>query len=170
MSFAPDKTTYPRTIWLGLLVALLCAAYGSHVRLQQFRAWEENPARYMAGDVPLMTTRDAYYSLRYASKYMDGSYLAEADDPLRFYQRRQYPRGESVLFPNPDSLQWLPQRQPKDFPLLSWVLATTAPLFGGIFEAGIYLIPLLSSLFMIPLFLYAWRGDSATRAPGYSVD
>ena len=50
------------------------------------------------------------------------------------------------------------QREPKALPLLSRMLADLSPLFGGdIDKTGLVLSPLLSSLFMIPLFLCCWR-------------
>jgi dolichyl-diphosphooligosaccharide--protein glycosyltransferase len=60
------------------------------------------------------------------------------------------------------------QREPKRLPLLSRLLADASPLFGGnIDKTALLLSPLLSSLFMIPLFLCFWRlGEPAAGLMG----
>lgn len=142
---------------LGLALALLCAAYATHAKLAALDAWRADPAAHFADGVPAMTTTDAYYALRWAEAWRTGRFAPQADDPLRHYQRLQYPLGTSEAFPGDAPLDWWPQRQPRRLPLLSGLLGVTAPLAGGVEWAGVYLVPILASLFVLPLFLYAWR-------------
>jgi hypothetical protein len=53
-------------LWLGLLLVILGAIYASHARLAQWDAWQREPGLHLANGVPMMTTLDAYYSLRIA--------------------------------------------------------------------------------------------------------
>ena len=146
-----------RAFWLGLLIALACAGYATWVRLGQLDTWKSQPAVYFPGGVPAMTTLDAYYSLRWAQAHLSGTYRPEADDPLRRHQTIQYPVGVSKILPDASLLDWRPRREPLRLPALSWMLAAVQPYTGSVEVAGLYLIPILANLFIIPLFLYAWR-------------
>jgi dolichyl-diphosphooligosaccharide--protein glycosyltransferase len=65
--------------------------------------------------------------------------------------------GARVLFPDDRELEWRARREPKRLPGLSWLLATIAPIAGSVERAGLYLIPVLANLFLIPMFIYGWR-------------
>jgi undecaprenyl-diphosphooligosaccharide---protein glycotransferase len=136
------------SLWFGLVLVILCAVYASHSRLAQRAAWQTEPEQYFASGVPMMTTLDAYYTLRLARLHAAGKFTPWGPVPARHYARPE--QGD----PN----TWYDQREPKVLPLLSRVLAEAATFFhGDIDEAALVLSPLLSSLFMVPLFWYCWR-------------
>lgn len=141
----------------GLILAILTAAYATHARLAALDAWRADPDAHFARGVPVMTTLDAYYSLRLAKARHDGTFVEHVDDPLRFYQRLQRPRDASEYFSRGDPVDWEPQRTPRRMPLLAEMIAPLIPVAGSAEWAGLYLTPVLASLFVIPLFLYAWR-------------
>ena len=96
----------------------------------------------------MMTTLDAYYSLRLARLHAAGKFVPWGPVPARHYSRPE----------QGDSDEWYDQREPKVLPLLSRVLAHAATFFDGdIDKTALLLSPLLSSLFMIPLFWCCWR-------------
>src|SRR5258706_2435161 len=136
------------SLWLGLALVILCAIYASQSRLAQLAAWKNNPEQYVASGVPMMTTLDAYYSLRLARLYTAGGFIPHGPVPARHYSR-----------PEPgDPNDWYDQREPKVLPLLSRMLSMVAPLFASdIDHTALVFSPLLSSLFMLPLFWYCWR-------------
>jgi undecaprenyl-diphosphooligosaccharide---protein glycotransferase len=135
-------------LWLGLGLVIVCAVYASHSRLAQRAAWHADPEQYVASGVPMMTTLDAYYSLRLARLHATGRFVPWAPVPARHYSRPE----------QADPNTWYDQREPKRLPLLSRVLATAATLFHGDIDAtALVLSPVLSSLFMVPLFWYCWR-------------
>jgi undecaprenyl-diphosphooligosaccharide---protein glycotransferase len=135
-------------LWSGLVVVLICAAYASYARLNQLSAWKTDPGQYVAFGVPMMTTLDAYYSLRLARVYAAGKFVSHGPVPARHYSRPEAA--------NPDVLY--DQREPWELPLLSRILADLARLFGAsIDNVALVLSPVLSSLFMVPLFLCCWR-------------
>ena len=135
-------------LWLGLVLVILCAVYASHSRLAQLSAWHGDPEQYFSAGVPMMTTLDAYYSLRLARLHAAGKFIPWGPVPARHYSRPE----------QGDPSAWYVQREPKVLPLLSLVLAHAASLFAGdIDKTALVLAPLLSSLFMVPLFWYCWR-------------
>jgi dolichyl-diphosphooligosaccharide--protein glycosyltransferase len=135
-------------LWLGLGVVIACAVYATHSRLAQRAAWHADPQQYIASGVPMMTTLDAYYSLRLARLHAAGQFVAWGPVPVRHYSRPE----------EGDPNTWYDQREPKALPLLSRVLAGASILFqGDIDQTALVLSPLLSSLFMVPLFWYCWR-------------
>ena len=134
-------------LWLGLVLTILSAAYATHLRLGQLEAWSRNPGLYMASGVPTMTTLDAYYSLRIARREANGIYRPGEVVSARHYSRPT--KGD------PDN--WYIQREP-GLPLLSGTLAAGSWIFDiSVERAGLLISPILSSLFMIPLFLCCWR-------------
>jgi len=136
------------SLWLGLVLVILCAVYASQSRLAQLSAWHSDPEQYIAAGVPMMTTLDAYYSLRLARLHAAGKFIPWGPVPARHYSRPELG----------DSSEWYDQREPKVLPLLSRALARAATFFDGdIDKTALVLSPLLSSLFMVPLFWYCWR-------------
>ncbi len=136
------------SLWFGLVLVILCAVYASHSRLAQLSAWHSDPEQYIAAGVPMMTTLDAYYSLRLARLHAAGKFIPWGPVPARHYSRPELG----------DSSEWYDQREPKVLPLLSRVLAHAATFFDGdIDKTALVLSPLLASLFMVPLFWYCWR-------------
>jgi dolichyl-diphosphooligosaccharide--protein glycosyltransferase len=137
-----------RSLWLGLVLVVLCAVYASYSRLGQLSAWYGDLEQYIASGVPMMTTLDAYYSLRLARLHAAGKFVPWGPAPARHYSRPELG----------DPSEWYDQREPKILPLLSRVLADAAVLFeDDIDKTALVLSPLLSSFFMIPLFWYFWR-------------
>ena len=135
-------------LWSGLVIVLICAAYASYVRLNQLSVWKTDPDQYFASGVPIMTTLDAYYSLRLARVYAAGKFVSHGPVPARHYSRPE-PADPNVLYD---------QREPWVLPLLSRLLGDLSRFFGGdIDKVALVLPPVLSSLFMIPLFLCCWR-------------
>ncbi|RME68160.1 MAG: hypothetical protein D6778_02250 [Nitrospirae bacterium] len=123
-----------------LLLVFLGLTFGVSVykRFWQLSVWNQYKNVFYAKDgLPSMTTADAYFFLRLAKEYKKGN-MGKAD-PLRYY-----PEGSRL----PDSPG-----------LLVLLLAWTSDLFfgGDIYRAGIYIIPFLASLFVIPLVLYFYR-------------
>jgi undecaprenyl-diphosphooligosaccharide--protein glycosyltransferase len=142
---------------IGLLLAVLAAASASYARLAELKQWHASPESRFVNGIPVMTTTDAYYVLRWAQAVRDGSFVAHADDPLRHYQRLQYPREVSEFRRGDAQLDWRAQRQPRRLPLLSAMIAAATPLAGSVERAGLYLTPVLAGLFIVPMFLYGWR-------------
>jgi len=135
-------------LWLGLVIVIAGVVFASHSRLAQRAAWQRDPEQYVAAGVPMMTTLDAYYSLRLARLHAAGTFVPWALVPARHYSRPE----------QGDPGTWYDQREPARLPLLSRVLAHAAILFHGDIDAtALVLAPLLSSLFMVPLFWYCWR-------------
>src|SRR5689334_2424844 len=136
------------SLWVGLGLVVLCGGYASYSRLSQLSAWQEDSEQYIAAGVPMMTTLDAYYSLRLARLHAAGKFVPWGPAPARHYSR-----------PEPGSAdEWYEQREPKILPLLSRLLADAAIFFNGdIDRTALVLSPLLASLFMVPLLWYCWR-------------
>jgi dolichyl-diphosphooligosaccharide--protein glycosyltransferase len=145
---AQASTRPPLGLWSGLVIVLMCAAYASYARLNQLAVWKTDPEQYFASGVPLMTTLDAYYSLRLARVYAAGQFVSHGPVPARHYSRPE-PADPGILYD---------QREPWVLPLLSRLLGDLSRLFGGdIDKIALVLPPVLSSLFMIPLFLCCWH-------------
>jgi len=143
-----ESTVRRAGLWSGLVLVLVCAAYASYARLSQLSAWKSDPGLYVASGVPMMTTLDAYYALRLARVYAAGKFVSHGPVPARHYARPEQA--------NPDVLY--DQREPWVLPLLSRMLGDLSRLFGSdIDKIALVLPPVLSSLFMIPLFLCCWR-------------
>ncbi len=143
--------------WACLVGAISVFVYAALVRLDALKHWHADPARYFVNERPVMATADAYYSLRYAQMYRDGVFRGDEVDPRRHYQRLQLPVDIPLYARYGAEKSWMPQRQPKRLPLLSRLLALSAPLAGGLDMAAIYVPPMLAGLFVVPLFVYAWR-------------
>lgn len=124
------------------LLLTACLAFVVGVRLNQVRQWHVQRETSFAGDVPMMTTVDAYFWLRWAREYSEGRLDDSGNDALR-----NYPDGK---------LRGNPVKPHK--PLLSLMLAAFSRLFGtSVYLAGLYLVPFLSGLFALPLALYMRR-------------
>ena len=119
------------------LVLSLCVALSSAVRFHQYDVWLETPLQYFAAEIPMMADYDAYYWLRWAREYQEGIFY-DNKDGLRFY-----PDGDT---------------KPETIPLLSLLIAHLSSLLGhSLHKAAIYLVPVLASLFILPLGYYFFR-------------
>lgn len=122
---------------LFFLILFLCVVLSSTVRFHQFDVWLETPLQYFADEIPMIADYDAYYWLRWAREYQEGIFYDNKDD-LRFY-----PDGDT---------------KPETIPLLSLFIAHLSSLLGhGLHKAAIYIIPVLTSLFILPLGYYFFR-------------
>ena len=133
---------------LGLAIVVLCAVVCTQLRLSRLPLWNADSPTHVAAGVPLMTTLDAYYVLHLARLEATGQFVAHGPAPARHYARPEPGRpGE-----------WYDQRQPETLPLPSALVAALSPLAGGdIDRVALILPPLLSGLFMLPLFLCGHR-------------
>ena len=121
--------------WVLVFVVFSASAF---YRYHQFQKWKEHPSIYFVDNYPAMTTLDAYYWLRYAKEYKNGTYYKDDKDKLR-----AYPEGTN---------------KSKPVPMLSFIIAWLSKLTGqSIYMSGLIIIPLFASLFIIPLALYGWE-------------
>ncbi|MBF0566152.1 MAG: hypothetical protein HQK89_13015 [Nitrospirae bacterium] len=137
-TLAPFKwhSKYSKTILI--TVTVLCLCISVFIRVNQYSRWKDSE-RYSYSGKPIMTTADAYYWIRFAREYTNGQYMPGGIETVR-----NFPEGAAL--------------KPDPIPALSFLLARLSPLFGGdIYKTGIFIIPLLSSLFMIPLIIYFYR-------------
>ncbi len=105
-------------------------------RVQEYARWSNDRALHFAGDVPSLSP-DSFYWIRVAREYRDETSTFPGRDPLR-----RHPEGGGY----------------GDVPALSQLLAVLSPLFGGdLYRTGSIVAIGLSSLFMAPLGLYAFR-------------
>ena len=117
-----------------LVVVLLCYAYSSFVRYEQYKVWEEKAAQYFADQTPMMTTLDSYFWLRWAKEYNDGG-IPQGRDRLR-----NFPDGKRLQHP---------------VPMISYLIAKVAPSFdNNYYRAGFFLMIGLSGAFIFPLAFY----------------
>ena len=101
-----------------LIAVLLCYAYSSYVRFEQYQAWEQRPSQYSVGNQPMMTTLDSYFWLRLAKEYNAGG-IPEGRDQLRNF---------------PDS-----KRSQHPIPAISYLIAKVAPSFdNNYYRAGFF--------------------------------
>ena len=131
------------------------------VRYQQFETWAKTPAAYFVGERPMMTTLDAPYWLRWAREYNEGTY---GNDYLRYYPDSTKHLQASIIpqlfkdpAPSPSSSEFL-QTKYRDVPLLSFLIAHFSPFFNyNYYLAGTLLVPVLASLFILPLGIYFFK-------------
>ncbi len=130
------------------LSALVVYALTYAVRYATYSHWMENPREFVVEEIPPMTSMDAYYWLKMARELDEGTLGKGQAEPTKGY----------------------PDRVPlaiKDTPGLLAELISCAKTFtgGNYYRAGLLLIPLLSGLFVVPLYFYCTRigfGASAT--------
>ena len=143
---------------------LVCFAVSAGVRYQQFETWKKTPGAYFVGERPMMTTLDAPYWLRMAREYNDGVYP---------HGLRRYPKSTDVFQEQgvPEKYRDIADEDQgkhrgiertgvpyRDVRLLSYLIAQLAPFFDfNYYLAGTLLIPVLASLFILPLGYYFFR-------------
>ncbi|AEA34469.1 STT3 domain-containing protein [Hippea maritima] len=119
---------------LFLIFVLLVFSASFYFRYHQFSVWKTKPDVYFVKDYPAMTTLDAYYWLRYAKEYKNGSYYKSDNDTLRAYPEFT--------------------KKAKPIPLISFLIAWFSKITGmSIYLSGLMLVPILASLFVIPFAL-----------------
>jgi len=124
-----------------LLIVFTAITFGlsTYKRYWQLSVWNSQKELVYAKDGRIsMTTLDAYYWTRLAKEYKNGKFGDNVTDPLKSYPDNEpYP-----FYPN----------------LLVFILAKFSGFFNNnIYMTGIYLTPVLASLFVIPLSIYFYR-------------
>ena len=153
-------------VWLFVGVLLACFAVSVGVRYQQFETWKENPPAYFVGERPMMTTLDAPFWLRLAREYNEGTFGEK--DGLRGYPEstETFMSVKELSIPlsytDPTLVSSSSSRTQeinyRDVPLLSFLIANLTPFFNyNYYLTGTLLIPVLASLFILPLGIYLFR-------------
>jgi hypothetical protein len=155
-------------IWLFVVALLTCFMVSAGVRYQQFETWELSHQANFVGERPMMTTLDAPYWLRWAKEYNEGTYgqnkslanypnntetFLDRDIPQKF---RDLPKISSTSSSSSQSSSSQTQNiNFLDIPLISLIIALLAPFFEqNYYLAGTLMIPVLASLFILPLGFY----------------
>jgi hypothetical protein len=166
---------WKNNIWLFAAVLLACFTVSVGVRYQQFETWKLTPQAYFVGDRPMMTTLDAPYWLRNAREYNEGVFLEKRG--LRMYPEstkqyqimsvpEKYKDHPPILptdsipsdFPSSLSRSNTPEVHYSDVFLLSYLIAHLSPFFNyNYYLTGTLLIPVLASLFILPLGIYFFQ-------------
>ena len=151
-------TDWKYNSWLFVGVLLICFAVSAGVRYQQFETWEKAPNLYFVEERPLMTTLDAPFWLRLAREYNDVKFGGEALQRKKRDKAEQSKNSESIPT---EFLDQLPSSSEtsginyRDVPLLSFLIAHLSPYFNNnYYLTGTLLIPVLASLFLLPLGIY----------------
>jgi dolichyl-diphosphooligosaccharide--protein glycosyltransferase len=156
--------------WLYFTVLLVCFAISVGMRGQQFEKWKETPSNFFVQDRPIMTTLDAPYWLRWAREYNEGvlwqkSHLREYPQATKTYldmsvpaKFKDHPAASSVSPESSFSSSETLATKYSDVPLLSFMIAILAPYFNyNYYLTGTLLVPILASLFILPLGVYFFR-------------
>jgi hypothetical protein len=157
--------------WLFAGVLLVCFLVSAGVRYQQFETWKKTPGAYFVGERPMMTTLDAPYWLRLAREYNEGIYgqkgglrgYPESTETFneKFVKELSLPLKYTDLTPsanNSPSSSGTTVIRYRDVPLLSFLIANLTPFFNyNYYLTGTLLIPVLASLFILPLGIYFFR-------------
>jgi undecaprenyl-diphosphooligosaccharide--protein glycosyltransferase len=161
--------------WFYFAVLLVCFAISVGVRGQQFEKWKKTPSNFFVQDRPIMTTLDAPYWLRWAREYNEGvlwqkDHLREYPRATKTYQDmgdighgvpvkyKDHPAASSVSLASYFSYSETLATKYSDVPLLSFLIAIFAPYFNyNYYLTGTLLVPILASLFILPLGVYFFR-------------
>lgn len=137
----PKLTLSAYTDWkIYLILVFFVLFLSAFVRYSQYNYWTKHKAVYFTDGYPAMTTLDAYYWLRYAKEYKQGIYYKTDNDTLRAYP-------DTALKTHP-------------IPLLSFLVAEFSKIANlSIYKSGLFLIPILASLFVLPIALYFYYAE-----------
>lgn len=135
-------TTNRITVFFTVLLLVLIS---SGFRYYQLYEWENKHPSYFVKDTVSLTTLDGYYWIRLAKTY-DNITDKTTPDTYRGYPDHPYSYGMEM------------------HNLLVFLINKVAKFIGNYYYAGIYLVIVLSSLFIIPLFLYLHRISSISTA------
>lgn len=116
-------------------IIILIIFISSGFRYYQLYEWEQKHPSYFVKDTVSLTTLDGYYWIRLAKSY-DNITDKNTPDIYRGYPDHPYSYGM------------------ESHNLLVFLINKMAKFVGNYYYAGAYLVIILSSLFMIPLFLY----------------
>ena len=152
-------------LFLGVL--LFCFVFSAGVRYKQFKTWEKTPAEYFVGEIPMMTTLDAPYWLRFAREYKQGT-LGQKTGLRLFpentfqYKKLSIPQKfidkPSPNFSSTSSSSFTNKMHYSDVPLLGFIIAHFSSFFhNNYYLTGTLLIPFMSSLFILPLGIFFFQ-------------
>ena len=155
-------------IWLFVGVLLACYMVSAGVRYQQFETWKQTPQAYFVGERPMMTTLDAPYWLRWAREYNEGVFrqkqglrgYPESTETFREWSVKELSIPLSYTDPTlvSSSSSRTQEINYRDVPLLSFLIAHLSPFFNyNYYLTGTLLIPVLASLFILPLGIFLDR-------------
>ncbi|HIO11146.1 MAG TPA: hypothetical protein EYN12_05670, partial [Deltaproteobacteria bacterium] len=154
-------TDWKYNSWLFAGVLLICFAVSAGVRYQQFETWKKAPTVYFVDERPLMTTLDAPFWLRLAREYNDVKFGGEALQRKKRDKAEQSKKTESIpaeFLDHSPSSSGTSEINYRDVPLLSYLIAHLTPFFNNnYYLTGTLLIPVLASLFLLPLGIYFFR-------------
>ena len=154
--------------WLFSFALFLCFAFSIGIRFQQFETWKKTPAVYFVEERPLMTTLDAPYWLSLAREYNGVTFggdefqrkntkIAENSKkrtsiPAEFQDHSHSISDDSEINVYCDRLC------DRNVPLISFLIAKLTPFFNhNYYLTGTLLVPVLASLFIIPLGIYFFK-------------
>ncbi len=137
----PKFTLSGYTDWkIYLILVFFVLFLSAFVRYSQYNYWTKHKTVYFTDGYPAMTTLDAYYWLRYAKEYKQGTYYKTDNDTLMAY---------------PDTAP-----KPYPVPLLSFLISELSKTTHlSIYKSGLFLIPILASLFVLPIALYFYYAE-----------
>ncbi len=139
-------------------VLLVCFMFSTGMRYQQFETWEKTPAVYFVDERPLMTTLDAPFWLSLARDYNEvtfrGGELLRKDGGKAEHSNTHKSIPSEFLDSSPSTQRTL-ETNYRDVPLLSFLIAHFSAFFSqNYYLTGTLLIPVLASLFILPLGYY----------------
>jgi undecaprenyl-diphosphooligosaccharide---protein glycotransferase len=152
---------FNNNVWFFIGVLLACFAVSMGVRFQQFETWKQTPDAYFVGERPMMTTLDAPYWLRWAREYNEGTlgkikglseYPGNSERLIKLSISSKFSDNLTSTF-HPSF--GITKKLDNKGPLLSYLIAKLAPFFDyNYYLTGTLLIPVLASLFVLPLGIY----------------
>jgi dolichyl-diphosphooligosaccharide--protein glycosyltransferase len=122
-------------LFVAIFFIVAIMVFSSSVRYEQLRSWEQNHPEYFVDDTVSLTTLDGYYWVRLAKMY-NPSIDSNLPDTYRGYPDYPY-----TLKKETDNL-------------LVFLINKLTPVKGNYYLTGVFIVIVLASLFIIPLFLY----------------
>lgn len=133
-----EKRKFKLSLSLTLILITIPILIGLYIRLDDISVWNKHKELYYCDDRPLFTSYDAFYYARWGKEFAEGKYKSGEKDPLRCV---------------PDICKY-----PTPVPLLSALGGEVAKIKNSYIEnISLWLIPILSVLCVIPIFLYFYR-------------
>ena len=126
-----------------LLLIAIPVFVGLYARFDDLKVWNSHREVFYYKDRPLFTSYDAFYFARFGQDYLEGFYRPGRLDPLRFVPDNFI--AGNVTYPDP-------------IPMESWLGANLSRLEKTHIEnVALWLTPVLSVLFVVPLVLFFYR-------------
>jgi len=135
-----EKRGFKLPFLLTLILMAVPLIVGLYIRLDDISVWNKHKEFYYCNNRPLFTSYDAFYYARWGKEFAEGKYKSGDRDSLRCVP-------DICKYPNP-------------VPLLSVLGGGIAKIRNNYIEnVSLWLIPILSVLCVIPIFLYFYRID-----------